>query len=320
MRFHARLIAILLLVILGLSIGVGAEDINLEFDGEPVIGIWCYTPSYDGVYATFGCGDTPYLGLIPNYSHASIYIETQVVGNGVGVIFGYLDPQNYFAFYMEETGPETADYVLIQVSDEYEGPRQLARVSNPMSGLDIPGSYMKVVVVDGNIECFFNELPIISVATENMPTLAGVGIHRWSDLRISDLNMVFFLRISDSDSDPHPCDDGLLVLPRMELRNGLFQSEEKADEVEHVISVFIWNLGNAPMHNVRWRATVAECANSNWFWDEDQRNIGTLEPRASRYIRFELLSPLNVPVCLVFEASYDGQSGEPSVLAWRYLE
>ena len=87
--------------------------------------------------------------------------------------------------------------------------------------------------------------------------------------------------ISDSDSDPHPYDDGHLVLPRMELRNGLFQSEEKIEEVEHVISVFIWNLGNAPMHNVRWRATVAECANSNWFWDKDQRNIGTLAPRES---------------------------------------
>ena len=174
--------------------------IALGFNTSPEIGIWSsdYGMFWQGDYRlSHPARSMPAVGLIEELSHDSLFIETQAVGSGTGIVFGYQDTENYFAFYQDSSAQDETTLILAEFSGRSASPTELVRLSIPSTERDrTQGSYMAVVVLEEHVECYFGEELMASLDCEGIPTPSGAGLYFGKIGGYGDTGIFRFLRIS----------------------------------------------------------------------------------------------------------------------------
>jgi len=292
-------------------------EINVEFDSAPEIGEWCPGSVSGGAYGTFGCGEEGHaLGLIEGLPHSLLSIETQGIGRAIGLLFGYLDEDNYYAFFELTSRSETFEdkgLLLIRVASGV--PEVLRFAEPPPDNGEIAGSHFRVLVSDGDITCNWNQHEVFTMAAPSMPAHAGAGLFHWSELWTATINIFYFLRISTSSEGLDQIDDGGFTSPRLEVRNAWAKWQEEWDHVKHTITLLLYNSGDGSMHDVRYWAGISTYPGGDMLWDEVQRSVGSLDSQQSRSVHVSLTGPLYETSCPYFIVTYDGLH-EPVIIEW----
>ena len=184
----------------------------VDFKSSPEIGTWSseYGVFWQGNYRiSYPALSTPAVGLFEELSHDSLHIETQALGSGTGIVFGYQDTGNFFAFYQDTSAQEVTVLILAKFSGRtaYPSRAELVRIYRPATERNrIQGSYMAVVVSEGHVECYFDEDLIATPSCEGIPTPSGAGLYFGRTGGYGNSGVFGFLRISQSALTLMPTD------------------------------------------------------------------------------------------------------------------
>jgi len=184
---------------------VGVE-IFLGFESSPEIGTWPSNPGWLFMLGTYFLSrpaeGIPHVGLIGELSHDSLCIETEAVGDGTGIVFGYQDTENYFALYQVLSVQGQTLLVLAEFSGRTTSPIELARKQlSSTQPIGAQGSSLAVVISEGHVECFFDERLVMSLDCVGIPTMAGAGLY-FGIVGYGNNGIFEYLRISQTALDP----------------------------------------------------------------------------------------------------------------------